>query len=130
MSWYQFCYKRRSTLTEEVRFTGSMMQRAQARTVRGGKQSALPNITPQLERRWFEFDRTAVLRQIDLVQGAIGGNVGDLEMVAVEGVFEKGLSGALSRTSRALHVIDAELTALRGLVTHTSHYPRAGKQRS
>ena len=86
------------------------------------------NVTPELERRWFEFDRGAVLRQIDMMHGTIDQNATDLGMVAVEGVFEKPLSDELVRTSRALHLMAQELTSLRGQIARASSYPKAEKK--
>jgi hypothetical protein len=91
---------------------------------------ALSAINPNRERRWFEFDRSAVLRQIDQVQGTIDANATDLGMVAAEGVFEKALSDELLRSARALNAIAQELTALRGLVASTSGYPKAERKRA
>ena len=88
----------------------------------------LADITPKLERRWFEFDRGAVLRQIDMMHGTIDQNATDLGMVAVEGVFEKPLSDELVRTSRALHLMAQELTSLRGQIARASSYPKADKK--
>ena len=93
-------------------------------------RSNVGGIPPQMERRWFEFDRSAVLRQIDLVQRTINENADDLGMVAVEGVFEKPLSDELLRTSRTLQVMAQELTALRGQVSRVSGYPKADKKRA
>jgi hypothetical protein len=89
-----------------------------------------PDIGPGLERKWFEFDRSAVLRQIDLVQNAIDQNAEELGMVAAEGVFEKPLSAELLRASRALHAVARELSALHGLVEQTARYPKTKKKRS
>jgi hypothetical protein len=89
-----------------------------------------PDIAPGLERKWFEFDRGAVLRQIDLVQNAIDQNAEELGMVAAEGVFEKPLSAELLRASRALHTIARELSALHGLVEQTARYPKTKRKRS
>ncbi len=108
-----------------------MSQNAQLRKVHVDvrpTRSDVVEITPQLERRWFEFDRSAVLRQIDLVQHTIDENADDLGMVAVEGVFEKPLSDELLRTSRALHLMAQELIALRGQVSRVSAYPKADKK--
>jgi len=110
-----------------------MNQNAQLRTAHADSRptrSQGSDISPELERRSFEFDRSAVLRQIDMVQGAIDDNANELGMVAAEGVFEKSLSDELSRASRALHVIAQELTALRGLVTRANGYPKGDKKRS
>jgi hypothetical protein len=113
-------------------FRGSMIQNAQLRTAHAKGRPARSDpsdIGPELERRWFEFDRNAVLRQIEMAQGALDENANELEMVAVEGVFEKSLSDELSRTSRSLYAISQELGALRGLVARASGYPKADKKR-
>jgi hypothetical protein len=89
-----------------------MIQNAQLRTAHAKGRPARSDpsdIGPELERRWFEFDRNAVLRQIEMAQGALDENANELEMVAVEGVFEKSLSDELSRTSRSLYAISQEL---------------------
>jgi hypothetical protein len=108
-----------------------MNQNAQLRRAQSNDQPArseLVEITPALERRWFEFDRGAVLRQIDQVHGTIDQNANDLGMVAVEGVFDKPLSDELLRSSRSLHLIAQELNALRGQVARASGYPKAYKK--
>jgi hypothetical protein len=110
---------------------GFMSQNAQLRKVQltlRPTRAGVADITPQLERRWFEFDRSAVLRQLDLVQHTIDENADDLGMVAVEGVFEKPLSDGILRASRALHLMAQELTALRGQVSRVSGYPKADKK--
>ncbi len=111
---------------------GFMSQNAQLRKVQIDVRPirSVAEITPQLERRWFEFDRSAVLRQIDVVQNTIDENANELGMVAVEGVFEKPLSAELLRTSRALRLMAQELTALRGQVSRVSRYPKADKKRA
>lgn len=108
-----------------------MNQNAQLRKVQSTDRpvrSSLEEVTPAIERRWFEFDRGAVLRQIDLVHGTIDENATDLGMVAVEGVFDKPLSDELLRSSRSLHLLAQELNSLRGLVARASGYPRANKK--
>jgi hypothetical protein len=108
-------------------------QLAEIETDRANQRSAqtpAPGISRNLEHKWFESDRSAVLRQIDLVQGAIDRNAQELGMVAVEGVFEKPLSDGLSRASRALHAIARELGSLRVLITRSSRYPKAKRKRS
>ena len=93
-------------------------------------RSQLADISPNLERGWFEFDCGAVLRQIDQVQDTINENATDLGMVAVEGVFDKPLSDELLRTARSLRLMAQELTALRGQVARSSGYPKADKKRA
>jgi hypothetical protein len=113
-------------------FRGFMNLNAQPRTAHAKGRPARSDpsdISPELEHQWFEFDRSAVLRQIDMVQGAIDENANELGMVAVEGVFEKSLCDELLRGSRALHAIAQELSALRGLVARASGYPKADKKR-
>jgi len=108
-----------------------MNQNAQLRRVSvDGRpsRSHLPDIAPKLDRRWFEFDRGAVLRQIDLVQDTIAENGNDLGMVAVEGVFDKSVSNELLRASRSLHAIAQELNALRSLVVQATDYPEGDRK--
>jgi hypothetical protein len=115
---------------------GSMIQEAQIKPARPNRidersdRPADPDIGPKLEHQWFEFDRTAVLRQIDKVRSAIDENAQELGMVAAEGVFEKPLSAELLRSSRALRTIAQELKGLRVMVTRTTGYPRVKKKRS
>ena len=86
--------------------------------------SNLLDLSARLERNWFNFDRDAVVRQIDLVRGVAGANGEELAMVAAEGVFEKPLSARLLRASRSMRLLTNELDALRILVTRTESYPR------
>jgi hypothetical protein len=87
------------------------------------------DISPELERRWFDVDRRAVLHQIDSTRATLDGNAKELEMVAAEGLFEKSLSDLLLRTSQALSTIAQELRALRAAVARASGYPQASKIR-
>ena len=79
-------------------------------------RSTVSDLSRTLERRWFEFDRDTVLRQIDLVQGTIDKNAEELGMVAVEGVFEKMLSDRLLRASRSLRGMAHQLSELRNQI--------------
>jgi hypothetical protein len=94
-----------------------------------GKHSRF-DISSKFERKWFEYDRKAVLHQIAVVQRAIDQNSRELGMVATEGVFEQPLSDGLLRSSRALRAIAQELKTLSGLVARTSGYPKIGKKAS
>ncbi len=88
--------------------------------------SNLLDISMRLERNWFKFDRSAALRQIDLVRGVIGANLDELSLVAAEGVFDKPLSDRLLRASRSMRSLTNELDALRILVARSDGYPRTG----
>jgi hypothetical protein len=91
---------------------------------------SLADLTPATERRWFEFDRGAVMRQIDVLQKTIGRNADDMGMVALEGVFDKPLSDKLLRSSRSLLKMRRELNALRAKVMQASGYRGLGKKLS
>jgi len=113
---------------EEV--SRSMNSSTHLRMARVNQQSghSKPSVVSRkLERKWFEFDRSAVQDQLGLVERAIDEHARDLGWVAAEGVFEKPLSGRLLRTSRALHSMAKELSALRGEVAKTDDYPKADK---
>ena len=105
-----------------------MTPNAQPGTARPEKMSrsaAASDINPEIEHSWFEFDRIAVLRQLDELNGAIDANAKELQMVAAEGVFDKSLSVELLRASRSLQTIAKDVSALRGRVTRASGYPKA-----
>ena len=76
-----------------------------------------------LERRSFEYDRGAVLGQIDSLHRAIEQNSEELALVSEEGVFKKRVSDKLSRTARLLRAVSQELDGLRGQVAKTNDYP-------
>ncbi len=104
-----------------------MTPNAQLSTVRAEKRprsATLPDISPATERSWFEFDRIAVLRQLDELNGAIEANANDLGMVAVEGVFDQSLSDELRRTSRSLLTIAKDIGTLRGQMRRANGYPK------
>lgn len=81
-----------------------------------------------LERRCFEYDRGAVLGQIDSLHRALDQNSEELALIAEEGVFKKRVSDKLSRTARLLRSVSQELDGLRGRVAKTSTYPRGHKK--
>jgi len=87
-------------------------------------------LTPGTERSWFEFDRAAVLRQLDDINRAIAANAVELKMVAEEGVFERPLSGDLSRAARVLRSIAKDLTNLRKTVIRVDQYSQGSKKKS
>lgn len=85
------------------------------------------DLSPNLERRWFEFDRDEVLRHIDSTQVAVDGEAKELKMVAEEGVFRKLLSHELLRKSRVLKGVARHLRALRRAVGRARGYPKIHK---
>jgi hypothetical protein len=107
-----------------------MNEDAQLRKVQGDGRTNLESLEPNrdLERRCFEYDRGAVLGQIDSLYRAIDQNSEELAMVAEEGVFKKIVSDKLSRTARLLRAVSLELDGLRGQVAKTSTYPRSDKK--
>ena len=110
-----------------------MIPNAQLSTARAEKRSrsaTSPDIRPEIEHSWFEFDRIAVLRQLDELNGAIDANAKELGMVAAEGVFDKSLSVELLRASRSLQTIAKDIGALRGQVTRANGYPKALRKRT
>jgi len=99
---------------------------AELQLIAGGKRphSKLENLSPVVERNWFEFDRDAVLRELDDLRKAIAVNAKELGMVAVEGVFEPPLAGDLHRTSRSLQAVARQISNLWNEVSHASGYPK------
>jgi hypothetical protein len=98
---------------------------AQVRKAHSSGKSQLESLGDKrdLERRCFEYDRGAVLGQIDSLHQAIDQNSEELALVAEEGVFKKAVSDKLSRTARLLRAVSQELDGLRGQVSKTSNYP-------
>jgi hypothetical protein len=88
----------------------------------------LENLSPEAERSWFEFDRDAVLRQLDDLRKAIGVDAKELGMVAVEGVFEPPLAGDLLRTSRSLEAVARQIANLWSEVSRANGYPKGKKK--
>jgi hypothetical protein len=118
-------------LPAERRLCGHMKSNARLRTLHANDRPAWSDpsdINPKLERRWFEFDRDAVLRQIDSTQAAVEGGAKELEMVAAEEIFAKSLSEMLLRTACALNTAARGLRALRGPIARASGYPQADKK--
>lgn len=81
------------------------------------------NLSAEVERRWFEVDRSVVLHQIDVTLRALEESAQVLEMVAAEGVFERPLSRKLSHISRMLKAIARALRLLRTSAQRASRYP-------
>ena len=99
---------------------------AELQLMAGGKQPrpTLQNLSPEMERNWFQFDRGSVLSQLDDLRKAIAVDAKELGMVAVEGVFEAPLAGDLLRTSRSLQTLAKHIASLRSEVSRASGYPK------
>src|ERR1700733_3127571 len=80
---------------------GSPVLRAGS-SVRTGSRNRRLEISPALERKWFEFDRNAVTGVLNKLQGAIHHGATQLEMIAAEQMFDSMLSKAFSQTARRL----------------------------
>ncbi|MGA7872652.1 MAG: hypothetical protein WCA22_17325 [Candidatus Binatus sp.] len=64
----------------------------------------------------FEIDRSNLVLQLRSVRQAIIEGAEEMEMVAIERVFVKSVSQALTRTSRKLYVVGEELNGLLYLI--------------
>jgi hypothetical protein len=105
-----------------------MNSNAQLRAVHAKRQPSSADplyVSQQLEQKWFAFDRSTVLRQIDSTRTAIGEFANELEMVGAERVFEKPVSDILFRMSRRLKSIGRDLRAMQAAVTRAKGYERA-----
>lgn len=109
---------------------GQHLQYRSSRTNNRLNRSAVSHLGLELERKWFEFDRDTVLRQIDNVHGTIDKNAEELGMVALEGVFEKMLSDRLLRASRSLRVMAHQLRTLRNQIVKSRGVSAISKEAS
>lgn len=98
--------------------------------IAGGKRArpTLENLSPEVERAWFEFDRGSVLRQLDDLRKAVAVDAKELGLVAVEGVFEVRLSEELLRASRSLTVLAKQVGKLWNEVSRAGGYPGGKKK--
>jgi hypothetical protein len=72
----------------------------------------------------FEIDRSNLVLQLRTIRRAINESAEEMEMVAIERVFVKAVSRALTRTSRKLYRIAEDLSDLHRLIERAS-LPRA-----
>jgi len=103
--------------------SGSQSLRSAGAQSQSGR-SSVTYASQALEKRWFQFDRNAVLHQVDNMRWAIDQDASDLEMVAAEGIFEKALCDELVRASQALHRMALEMKVLRVHVGQARGYPK------
>jgi hypothetical protein len=67
---------------------------------------------PVNESTYFEIDRSVVLGHLAELQRTVDEGATQLEMVAAEEVFDKGLSRAFTRKAEKLHAIARDLKSL------------------
>ncbi|HLI78885.1 MAG TPA: hypothetical protein VKV03_02815 [Candidatus Binataceae bacterium] len=94
---------------------------------RTGSKSRQLQISPALERKWFEFDRDAVSGVLDTLQRAIDQGATQMEMIAAEQIFDSILSKTFSRTARRLDRVLLELKRLVIGINGATGYPKPQK---
>jgi hypothetical protein len=72
----------------------------------------------------FEIDRSDLILQLHTIRRAINESAEEMEMVAIERVFVKSVSQALTLTARKLYRVAEELNALHRIVAR-AHLPKA-----
>jgi hypothetical protein len=72
----------------------------------------------------FEIDRSNMVLLLRSLQRAIDEGAEEMEMVAIEGVFVKSLSRALTRSARKLHLVARDLNRVLRLIER-AHSPGA-----
>src|SRR6266481_1407018 len=73
------------------------------------------------DSRWdqheiFEIDRSNLILQLRSIRRAINVSAEEMEMVAIERVFVKSVSQALTRTARKLYRVSEDLNALHRMI--------------
>src|ERR1700676_4095557 len=68
------------------------------------------------QREIFEIDRSNLVLQLRTIRRAINESAEEMEMVAIERVFDKPVSRALTRSSRKLYRIAEDLGDLHRLI--------------
>lgn len=96
-------------------------------SVRGETKNRRTEVSAQLERKWFEFDRNIVTGVLDTLKGALHEGAAQMDMIAAEQMFDVSLSGTLLRTSRRLGRMETRLKKLGLEVDDATGYPRPQK---
>jgi hypothetical protein len=93
-----------------------MLRSVKAQNARQG--TVLPQTFDSLisQREIFEIDRTSLVRQLRTIRRAINESAEETEMVAIERVFVKPVSLALTRTARKLYRVAEDLSDLYRLI--------------
>ncbi len=84
------------------------------------------------DSRWdkheiFEIDRSNLILQLRSIRRAINESAEEMEMVAIERVFVKSVSQALTRTARKLYRVSEDLNGLHQVVER-AHLPNEPEQ--
>ena len=77
-----------------------------------------------LERKWFEFDRSAVIDILTNLQRSIHDGAAEMEMIADEQMFDASLSRTLARTAKRLDRVVENLKTLGIEVNGATGYPK------
>ena len=64
----------------------------------------------------FEIDRSNMVAQLRIIRRAINDSAEEMEMVAIERVFAKSVSQALTRTARKLYQLAEDLSGLHRII--------------
>jgi hypothetical protein len=72
------------------------------------------------QRDIFEIDRSNLVAQLRIILRAIDESAEEMEMVAVERVFVKSVSKALTRTARKLYQLAEDLSGLHRMIERAS----------
>ena len=75
----------------------------------------------------FEIDRSNLVLQLRTLRGTINEGAEEIDMVAIESVFVKSVSRALTRAARKLHLAAEDLDGLLRLVERASVPKRPGR---
>ena len=85
----------------------------------------LAEVSQEFERKWFELDRSDVIGQLSALRRALANGARQMEMIAAERMFHKGLSDEILEKAQALKRIARQLKELAVKVTSATGYPKA-----
>ena len=102
------------------------------------RNSRQPTVVPKtFDPLWdqheiFEIDRSNVILQLRSLRHAIDEGAEEMEMVAIERVFSKSLSGALTRGGQKLRLAARDLNHVLRLVegAHVARMPRRSDRKT
>ena len=89
----------------------------------------LAEASPELERKWFELDRSIVVDELTDLRETINRGAMQLEMVSAEGMFDQPLSEAIGRKAGALRRLSRKLKNLAIKVASAAGYPKIRQRR-